>query len=130
MAWSRPTGNWHEARKRKQQPVGLSEDQLSFTFAVARAQVSAKTKGQLPAPLAALEAIIKGCNLPLEAGLKIETDKFVPLVGSLISRNLIAVFFMNQRLTKDTGVNLPPSPSGRGAGGEGTTLQPKCREWA
>jgi 3-hydroxyacyl-CoA dehydrogenase / enoyl-CoA hydratase / 3-hydroxybutyryl-CoA epimerase / enoyl-CoA isomerase len=113
LAWSRQSGNWREARKRKQQPVGLSEDQLSFTFAVARAQVLAKTKGQLPAPLAALEAIVKGCNLPLDAGLKIETDKFVPLVGSLISRNLIAVFFMNQRLAKDTGVAdaiLQPKP--------------------
>jgi len=120
LAWSRQAGDWREARKRKQQPVGLSEDQLSFTFAVARAQVLAKTKGHLPAPLAALEAIIQGCNLPLEAGLKIETDKFAPLVGSLISRNLIAVFFMNQRLAKDTGVDLPPSPSRRGAGGEGT----------
>ena len=113
LAWSRQSGDWREARIRKQQPVGLSEEQLSFTFAVARAQVLAKTKGQLPAPLAALEAIVTGCNLPLEAGLKLETDKFVPLVGSLISRNLIAVFFMSQRLAKDTGVadaTLQPKP--------------------
>ena len=34
--------------RRKQQPVGLSEEQQSFTFAVARGQVLAKTKGQLP----------------------------------------------------------------------------------
>ena len=34
LAWSRQSGAWHEARKRKQQPVGLSEEQLSFTFAV------------------------------------------------------------------------------------------------
>ena len=104
LAWSRQSGDWHEARRRKQQPVGLSEDQHSFTFAVARAQILAKTKGQMPAPLAALEAIAKGCNLPLDEGLKVESDLFVPLVGSRISRNLIAVFFMNQRLAKDAGV--------------------------
>ncbi len=104
LAWARQSGDWHEARKRKQQPVGLTEEQHSFAFAVARAQILAKTKGQMPAPLAALDAIAKGCNLPLVEGLKIETDQFVPLVGSLISRNLIAVFFMNQRLAKDTGV--------------------------
>lgn len=97
-------GTWKEARKRKQQPVGLSEEQHSFIFAVARAQVMAKTKGQLPAPLAAVEAIAKGCNLPLQDGLKVETDLFVPLAGSPISRNLIAVFFMTQRLQKDPGV--------------------------
>ena len=37
------------ARERKQQPVGLSEEQLGFTFAVLRAQVLAKTGGQYPA---------------------------------------------------------------------------------
>jgi 3-hydroxyacyl-CoA dehydrogenase/enoyl-CoA hydratase/3-hydroxybutyryl-CoA epimerase/3-hydroxyacyl-CoA dehydrogenase/enoyl-CoA hydratase/3-hydroxybutyryl-CoA epimerase/enoyl-CoA isomerase len=66
--------------------------------------VLAKTKGQFPAPLAALEAIAKGCNLTLEEGLKVETDTFIPLVGSTISRNLIAIFFMTQRLAKDPGV--------------------------
>jgi 3-hydroxyacyl-CoA dehydrogenase/enoyl-CoA hydratase/3-hydroxybutyryl-CoA epimerase/3-hydroxyacyl-CoA dehydrogenase/enoyl-CoA hydratase/3-hydroxybutyryl-CoA epimerase/enoyl-CoA isomerase len=104
---------WREARKKKQQPVGLSEDQLSFIAAVTRAQVLEKTKGQYPAPLAALGAIVKGCNLPLEAGLKIETDGFVPLVGSLTSVNLIAVFFMSQRLQKDPGVtdaSVQPRP--------------------
>src|SRR5207248_6997416 len=95
---------WEEIRRRKRQPVGVSEDQHSFIFAVARAQVLAKTKGQLPAPLTALNAIEKGCNLPLDDGLRIETESFAPLIGSPISRNLIAVFFMTQRLQKDPGV--------------------------
>src|SRR5262249_3252098 len=81
LDWSRQSEDWRQLGKRKQQPVGLSEEQQSFTFAVARAQVLAKTKGQLPAPLAALESIAKGCNLSLADGLKIETDGFVPLVG-------------------------------------------------
>ncbi|MGH7222140.1 MAG: 3-hydroxyacyl-CoA dehydrogenase NAD-binding domain-containing protein, partial [Gemmataceae bacterium] len=102
---TRQSDEWKALRKRKQQPVGLSEEQMSFTFAVARAQVMAKTGGKYPAPLAALEAIAKGCNLPLEEGLKVETDHFVNLVGSPISRNLIAVFFMTQRLQKDVGVS-------------------------
>jgi 3-hydroxyacyl-CoA dehydrogenase/enoyl-CoA hydratase/3-hydroxybutyryl-CoA epimerase/enoyl-CoA isomerase len=98
---------WKAIRKRKQQPVGLSEEQLSFTFAVARAQVMTKTRGQYPAPLAALEAIAKGCNLTLEEGLRAETEQFVQLVGSPISRNLIAGFFTTQRLQKDPGVSDP-----------------------
>src|SRR5207302_11201779 len=81
------------------------EDQRSYTYAVARAIVLEKTKGQLPAPLAALDAIAEGCNLPLADGLKIETEKFLPMLGSPISRNLIAVFFMTQRLQKDPGVS-------------------------
>lgn len=116
LAWSRESGDWKEARRRKQQPVGLSEEQLSFMYGVAKAQVTAKTKGQYPAPLAALDAIAKGCNLPLDEGLQVEADRFAPLAGSLISRNLIAVFFMNQRAAKDTGVadaSLQPKQIGR-----------------
>jgi 3-hydroxyacyl-CoA dehydrogenase/enoyl-CoA hydratase/3-hydroxybutyryl-CoA epimerase/enoyl-CoA isomerase len=105
IQWAQKSDEWKTARQRKRQPVGLSEEQQAFTFAVARAQVLAKTGGQYPAPLAALDAIAKGCNLPLEDGLKVETDQFVKLVGSPISRNLIAVFFMSQRLAKDPGVS-------------------------
>jgi 3-hydroxyacyl-CoA dehydrogenase/enoyl-CoA hydratase/3-hydroxybutyryl-CoA epimerase/3-hydroxyacyl-CoA dehydrogenase/enoyl-CoA hydratase/3-hydroxybutyryl-CoA epimerase/enoyl-CoA isomerase len=104
LAWSRQSEDWKSIRVRKQHPVGLSEDQATFTFAVAKGQVLAKTKGVFPAPLAALDAIAKGCNLTLEEGLKVETETFMPLVGSSISRNLIAMFFMNQRLAKDPGV--------------------------
>jgi 3-hydroxyacyl-CoA dehydrogenase/enoyl-CoA hydratase/3-hydroxybutyryl-CoA epimerase/enoyl-CoA isomerase len=104
IAWSNEAGDWKRIREKKKQPVGLSEDQLQYTFTIAKAQVLAKTKGQFPAPLAAIDAIEKGCNLTLDEGLKIETEHFMPLVGSTISRNLIAIFFMNQRLAKDTGV--------------------------
>ncbi len=102
---ARKSDEWKKLRQRKRQPVGLSEEQQSFAYAVARAQVLAKTSGKYPAPPAALEAIFRGCNLPLEDGLKAETEQFVQLVGSPISRNLIAVFFMTQRLQKDSGVN-------------------------
>src|SRR5262249_50700895 len=77
-------GSWKQDRERRRQPVGLSEDQMQFTFAVARAMVMEKTKGQFPAPLAALDAIEKGCNKPLEEGLKAESEAFLPLVGSPI----------------------------------------------
>jgi 3-hydroxyacyl-CoA dehydrogenase/enoyl-CoA hydratase/3-hydroxybutyryl-CoA epimerase/3-hydroxyacyl-CoA dehydrogenase/enoyl-CoA hydratase/3-hydroxybutyryl-CoA epimerase/enoyl-CoA isomerase len=104
LAWAQESGAWREQRRRKQQPVGLSEEQHAFIFAVAAATVLERTKGQYPAPAVALDAVAKGCNLPLDEGLKFETENFLPLVGSPISRNLIAVFFMTQRLQKDTGV--------------------------
>jgi 3-hydroxyacyl-CoA dehydrogenase/enoyl-CoA hydratase/3-hydroxybutyryl-CoA epimerase/3-hydroxyacyl-CoA dehydrogenase/enoyl-CoA hydratase/3-hydroxybutyryl-CoA epimerase/enoyl-CoA isomerase len=97
-------GSWKDERRRKQLPVGLSEEQVQFTFGVARAMIMEKTKGQLPAPLAALSAIEKGCNRTLEEGLKIETEAMIPLLGSPISKNLIGVFFMTQKLAKDSGV--------------------------
>jgi 3-hydroxyacyl-CoA dehydrogenase/enoyl-CoA hydratase/3-hydroxybutyryl-CoA epimerase/3-hydroxyacyl-CoA dehydrogenase/enoyl-CoA hydratase/3-hydroxybutyryl-CoA epimerase/enoyl-CoA isomerase len=107
LQWARQSESWRHERKRKQNPIGLTQEQASFTFAVAKAQVLQKTKGQFPAPLAALDAVAKGCNLPLADGLRVETEAFVPLVGSPISRHLIAVFFMTQRLQKDPGVSDP-----------------------
>ncbi len=107
LQWANEDGGWREARKRKQQPVGLSEGQLTFAMTVARAQVLAKTEGNYPAPVAAVDVIAKGCNLTLDEGINIETAAFVPLVGSPVSRNLIATFFLTQRLAKDTGVSDP-----------------------
>jgi 3-hydroxyacyl-CoA dehydrogenase/enoyl-CoA hydratase/3-hydroxybutyryl-CoA epimerase/3-hydroxyacyl-CoA dehydrogenase/enoyl-CoA hydratase/3-hydroxybutyryl-CoA epimerase/enoyl-CoA isomerase len=104
LEWARQSGEWQEARRRKRQPVGLTEDQQTFLFAVAKAQALAKSKGQYPAPLAALEAMAKGCNQPLDVALEAETAAFAPLVGSPVSRNLVGIFFMTQRLQKDTGV--------------------------
>ena len=98
------SGSWKADRAKKKQPVGLSEEQHQFTFAVARGMILEKTKGQMPAPLAALAAIEKGCNRTLDEGLAIETDHMVPLVGSPISKNLIGIFFMQQRLAKDPGI--------------------------
>jgi 3-hydroxyacyl-CoA dehydrogenase/enoyl-CoA hydratase/3-hydroxybutyryl-CoA epimerase/3-hydroxyacyl-CoA dehydrogenase/enoyl-CoA hydratase/3-hydroxybutyryl-CoA epimerase/enoyl-CoA isomerase len=92
-------------RKQKQQPIGLTEEQITYTIAVAKGQVLAKTKGQYPAPLAALDVIAKTVNLPLDEGLAIESAAFGKLIGSEVSRSLIAVFFMNTRIQKDTGVS-------------------------
>ncbi len=57
--------------------------------------IKGKTKGQYPAPLAALKAIREGCNKPLEEGLKAEQEAAMEVVGTPISANLIGVFFMN-----------------------------------
>ena len=72
-----------------------------------------KTKGQYPAPLVALKAIREGCNLPLEEGLKVEQTAALEVVGSPISANLIGVFFMKNRLSRDPGVADPRSRPGR-----------------
>jgi 3-hydroxyacyl-CoA dehydrogenase/enoyl-CoA hydratase/3-hydroxybutyryl-CoA epimerase/3-hydroxyacyl-CoA dehydrogenase/enoyl-CoA hydratase/3-hydroxybutyryl-CoA epimerase/enoyl-CoA isomerase len=104
IKWTNESGEWKAIRHRKKQPVGLTEEQATFAFAVARAQVISKAGKDYPAPIAALNAIEKGCNLPLDEALTVETDYFVPLLGSPVSRNLVAVFFMSQRLAKDPGV--------------------------
>lgn len=101
------TGEWRENRKRREQPLGLSEDQMNFAFAVAEGAVRGKTKGQYPAPLAALKAIREGVYRPLDEGLQVEREVAVEVVGTPISANLIGVFFMSNKLSRDPGVDDP-----------------------
>jgi 3-hydroxyacyl-CoA dehydrogenase/enoyl-CoA hydratase/3-hydroxybutyryl-CoA epimerase/enoyl-CoA isomerase len=101
------SGEWKENRRRRLQPVGLTDDQMNFTFAVSEGAIRGKTKGQYPAPLLALKAIKEGCNKTLEEGLKVEQQVAMELVGSPTSANLIGVFFMQNRLARDPGVSDP-----------------------
>ncbi|MEA2632865.1 MAG: 3-hydroxyacyl-CoA dehydrogenase / enoyl-CoA hydratase / 3-hydroxybutyryl-CoA epimerase / enoyl-CoA [Chloroflexota bacterium] len=101
------SGDWKKNRKTRSGPIGLTDDQANFLFAAAEGFIKGKTKGQYPAPLAALKAIRQGCNLPLEEGLKAEQAAAMEVVGSPISANLIGVFFMGNRLARDPGVADP-----------------------
>ena len=107
IAYLREDDRWKESRRKRAQPLGLTEDQSAFAFACAEGAIQAKTKGQYPAPLVALGAIRDGCNKPLVEGLKVEREAALELVGSPISANLIGVFFMQQRLARDPGVADP-----------------------
>lgn len=102
------TGEWMADRQRRSQPLGLSENESNFAFACAEGAIKGKTKGQYPAPLAALKAIKLGINLPLDEGLKIEQEVAIEVTGTPISSNLISVFFMNNALGRDPGF-LPAS---------------------
>ncbi|MBC8291198.1 MAG: enoyl-CoA hydratase/isomerase family protein [Planctomycetes bacterium] len=94
---------WKKNRERRSQPLGLSADQMALAFAVAEGAVFGKSKGQYPAPLAALRAMKEGVNRPLDEGLKIEREVSLDVVGSTVSANLIGVFFMNNQVGKDPG---------------------------
>ncbi|MFO0945267.1 MAG: 3-hydroxyacyl-CoA dehydrogenase NAD-binding domain-containing protein [Planctomycetota bacterium] len=103
--FAQKSGEWKETRKKREQPIGLSDDQFHFLFALFEGGVMAQTKGQYPAPMVALQCVKKGCNVPLQEGLKIEIDGIMQVAGTPISAAMIAVFFMNNRLSRDTGVD-------------------------
>ncbi|MFH1266942.1 MAG: 3-hydroxyacyl-CoA dehydrogenase NAD-binding domain-containing protein, partial [Planctomycetota bacterium] len=104
---ARESGEWEQLRRRRQRPVELSGDQLGEIVATAESDLKRKTKGHYPAPLVALRTIREGCTLPLEEGLEVERSAAVEVMGTPIPANLIAVFFMKQRLGRDRGVDDP-----------------------
>jgi 3-hydroxyacyl-CoA dehydrogenase/enoyl-CoA hydratase/3-hydroxybutyryl-CoA epimerase/3-hydroxyacyl-CoA dehydrogenase/enoyl-CoA hydratase/3-hydroxybutyryl-CoA epimerase/enoyl-CoA isomerase len=101
------SGEWKERREQMVRPMALSPDQLAFAFAVAEGVIKAKTKGQYPAPLLALRAMREGITQPLHDGLKAERKVLAELVGSPVLANLIGIFFMKNRLSRDPGVDAP-----------------------
>ena len=104
IAYLHESGDWRKNRERRRGPIGLSDDQSRFLFAVAEGAIQAKTRGEYPAPLTALKAIRDGVNLPLDEALKVERAAGLELVGSPTSANLIGVFFQQQKLAHDPGV--------------------------
>ncbi len=105
--YAQQTGEWKELRRKKEQPLGLSDDQLNFAFGVSEGAVRGATKGQYPAPLAALRAMKEGINLPLAEGIEIELRESQGVVGTPTSAALIGVFFMQNLLARDRGVTDP-----------------------
>lgn len=110
IEYAHATGDWKKHRERMERPVGMTQDQSMFMFGMWQGGIMGKTKGQYPAPLAALDAVRDGCNIPLEEGLKIEQQKFAEVGGTPVATALIGLFFMNNRLASDTGVTSDAKP--------------------
>ena len=94
------TGEYLEDRKRWSGPITISETELGFLGATASAFIQGKTKGQYPAPLAALEVLLGAAGLDIEAACQVEAENFAPLFGSTINRALLNVFFLGDRNKK------------------------------
>lgn len=73
-------------------------------FDMARKKVLERTKGHYPAPLKALEVLKETSGMELEQGLRKEAEAFGELVKSSECKNLVQLFFLNDKIKKDKGV--------------------------
>lgn len=69
--------------------------------------VRAKTKGQYPAPLAALQLIKETYTMDLNKGLEREAQAVGSILDTAVARNLFRLFLMSEELKKDPGASLP-----------------------
>jgi 3-hydroxyacyl-CoA dehydrogenase/enoyl-CoA hydratase/3-hydroxybutyryl-CoA epimerase len=79
-------------------------------YSQARKTVLARTGGNYPAPLAALDVVQAGLERGLRAGLRAEHEAFGKLAVSDVSQRLVEIFFATTALKKDDGV--PPGTVG------------------
>jgi len=74
-------------------------------FYLARKDLWEKTKGHYPAPFYALEVIRRTYGMTYSVrGFKTELTAFCELAVGGISKNLIEIFFINEELKKETGI--------------------------
>src|SRR4029077_3902372 len=80
----------------------------------ARSQVLKKTRGHYPAVLAALDVVTRGISKSVGESLRLERETVLELIQGDTCRNLIRVFFPQERakkLTLELGLRTPDSPS-------------------
>lgn len=90
-------------RKKRNAFLVLIEKTLlgpSIIYPTARKDVLKRTKGHYPAPLKALELIEKTCADDSARAYKMESEMFADLAVTHVSKNLIELFFMNEKYKK------------------------------
>lgn len=98
------SGDYLSDRQRWAGPIDISRTELAFLKATAEAMIRQKTKGNYPAPLAALEVMIKTAGADIETACQAEAAAFAELFGTAVNRALLNVFFLTDRNKKLTGL--------------------------
>ncbi len=98
------SGDYLKDREQWSQKITMSDTELAFLGATAAGYIQQQTKGQYPAPLAALNVMLEASQMDETAANAAETEGFVQLFGTPISKALINVFFLTDRNKKDAGV--------------------------
>ncbi len=73
-----------------------------MVFKKSREEILKATKGFYPSPLRALDVVQQTSGLKREAALDIESTAFAELAITLISKNLVKVFFLSEKFKKLT----------------------------
>jgi 3-hydroxyacyl-CoA dehydrogenase / enoyl-CoA hydratase / 3-hydroxybutyryl-CoA epimerase len=101
------------ARGKRPAPPNRWTNRPPFSYAVAakaRRDVLAKTRGHYPAPLKAIEVCTRAAARTLDEGLALEKAAFLELVRTPECRNLMSVFFLQER-AKKLSVAQPAAPA-------------------
>jgi 3-hydroxyacyl-CoA dehydrogenase/enoyl-CoA hydratase/3-hydroxybutyryl-CoA epimerase len=94
-----------KVRARRSFTIKLIEGNALFrplVYRMAKKNVLRRTHGNYPAPLAALESIRFGLTHGKEAGYDNEAKLIGQLAPTEESKNLISVFYLNEKLKRDT----------------------------
>ncbi len=94
------------------QQLALEENPVGrrLLFSKAEEKMLEKTKGNYPAPPAALRAVKAGIEQGIEVGYEVELQEFKNLIVSPEAKALMSIFFATQELKRDTGIDSSALP--------------------
>jgi len=101
----RASGEYLADRQRWSGPVAISQTELGFLGATASAYIQQQTRGQYPAPLAALEVLLGGAGVDVQQACAMEVEGLAQLFGTPTNAALLNVFFLTDRSKKDRGID-------------------------
>ncbi len=96
--------------RRRAMPIHLSITNSTLVARLTAAYVRSKlwrvTRGHYPAPYKALEVVSRGVSHSLDKSLALEAASVCELAKTQVCRNLVQVFFLQERAKKLSGVTL------------------------
>lgn len=99
-AWLLESGDATQPWDRKQYRVpggaGFFDARITGQFNAAATALTVANQHKLPAPIALLSAVARGCAVPIDAGLRIESREFTLLLKNPVSRNLMRTTFISK----------------------------------
>jgi len=104
------SGSYLQDRQKWSGPLSISDTELAFLGATASAVVQQQTKGQYPAPMAALETMLGAAGVDAETACQMEAEGMSHLFGTPINAALLNVFFLTDRNKKSRGVTAEDVP--------------------
>jgi 3-hydroxyacyl-CoA dehydrogenase/enoyl-CoA hydratase/3-hydroxybutyryl-CoA epimerase len=100
---------WDKKGYRVPGGAGQSTPGAFQTFMAGTALTAKSTQRNYPAPLAILSCVYEGAQVPIDAGLRIESKYFGQLLSGPVARNLMRTMFVNKGLA-DKLARRPAAP--------------------
>lgn len=104
LEWAIADGRHHQRRQRQTAAIPLDDAEREFLEATTAALILSRTGGHYPAPLMAIETMLRGCALPAAEAAVIESEAFARLARTAVARQLVRVFRLRQRNRRDSGL--------------------------
>ena len=92
--------DYKQRRTVKNSPLPMNANEVGMVFETNRSGIAALTKGNFPAPLAALDSMQQGADKGRDEAVAIETELFVEVCLTEAATSMVGLFISDQLIAK------------------------------